>query len=215
MSPRLSPLDRAIGVVPWILGALLGAVALHLLAVLAMPALSPNSSFRSLALPLPLGEKELVARAAAESGGPRFADPFAALAICRFDLARGPLRLRASADGDHPTSVSVRLSDGAVIYSTNDRQTPHGRFNIRIVTQAQADAEDAAPDTGAAQDNGATKDNPDQASADKDADDLLRLVSPGARGFAVYRVLGLREGDYEAAAAARGAFECAVEKPAP
>ncbi|WP_374547637.1 hypothetical protein [Rhodoblastus sp.] len=209
MSPRLSRLDRAIGVVPWILGALLGAVALHLLAVLAMPALAPNSAFRALALPLQPGEKELVARAAAESGGPRFADPFAALAICRFDLARGPLRLRARADGDHPTSVSVRLSDGAVIYSTNDRQTPHGRFNIRIVTQAQADAEDAAPDTGAA------ADNPDQASADKDADDLLRLVSPGARGFAVYRVLGLREGDYEAAAAARGAFECAVEKPAP
>jgi len=43
----------------------------------------------------------------------------------------------------------------------------------------------------------------------------LRLVSPGARGFVVFRVLASREGDYDAAAAARNGLSCALEKPEP
>jgi len=202
MSPRLSPLDRAIGAIPWLLAALLGAIALHLLAVLALPALSPNGAFRKLALHLPAGEKDLLARATTGADGPTFSDPFAALAVCRFDLSQGPLRLRAAADGDHPVSISVRLTDGTIVYSANDRQTPHGRFNVLVVTQAQADAQDAA------------QDNPDQAGAGA-ADDELRLVSPRPRGFVVFRALALREGDYDAAAATRDGFQCSVEKPAP
>ena len=68
---------------------------------------------------------------------------------------------------------------------------PHGRFNVLVVTQAQADAQDAA------------QDDADQAGAGA-ADDELRLVSPSARGFVVFRALASREGDYDAAAAARG-----------
>lgn len=202
MSPRLSAFDRAISAIPWLLAALLGAIALHLLAVLALPALSPNGAFRKLALHLAAGEKDLLPRATTGSDGPTFSDPFAALAICRFDLSQGPLRLRAAADGDHPVSVSVRLTDGTIVYSANDRQTPHGRFNVLVVTQAQADALDAA------------QDNPDQAGAGA-ADDELRLVSPRARGFVVFRALALREGDYDVAAATRDGFQCSVEKPAP
>jgi uncharacterized membrane protein len=202
MSPRLSAADRAIGLIPWVLAALFGAVAIHLLAVLSLPALAPSASFRKLALPLAPGEKALLPRAAAVSDGSAFADPFAALAVCRFDLARGPLRLRAAADGDHPASVSVRLADGTIIYSANDKQTPNGKFNVLVVTQTQADALDSA------------QENANQTGAGG-GDDELRLVSPGARGFVLFRTLGLREGDYEAAAAARSGFECSVEKPAP
>lgn len=201
--PRLSRGDRAIGYIPWALGALFGAAALHLLAVLSLPVLSPNASYRTLATRLPLGEKELLPRAAAGSGGPPFADPFAALAVCRFDLNQGPLRLRAAADGDHPFSISVRLADGTVIYSGNDRQTPNGRFNVLIVTQAQADAQDSA------------EENSDQGGTTAATDDQLRLVSPGARGFALFRTLGFSDGDYEDAAAARTGIQCTVEKPAP
>jgi uncharacterized membrane protein len=201
--PRLSVFDRAVGAIPWVLGALCGAVAIHLLAVLAMPALAPGAAFRKLALHLPVGEKTLLPRPTAATRETAFADPFAALAVCRFDLAKGPLRLRALADGDHPVSVSVRLADGTIIYSANDRQTPHGRFNVLIVTQAQADAQDSA------------QDNADQKGADAAADDELRLVSPGARGFVVFRALSLREGDYDAAAATRDSFDCSVEKTTP
>jgi uncharacterized membrane protein len=203
MSPRLSAADRAIGLIPWVLAALLGGVALHLLAVLSLPALAPGAPFRKLALPLEPGARALLPRATAISGGSAFADPFAALALCRFDLARGPLRVRAAADGDRPTSISVRLADGTIIYSANDKQTPNGKFNVLIVTQAQADALDSA------------QDNAEQTGAGGGASDELRLVSPGARGFVLFRALALREGDYDAAAAARDGFACATEKPAP
>ncbi|WP_298424842.1 hypothetical protein [Rhodoblastus sp.] len=203
---RLSWTDRALGPIPWILGALFGAVAIHLLTILALPTLWPTAAYRRLALHLPLGETVLLPRPDAASREPTFADPFAALAVCRFDLSQGPLRLRAKADGDHPFSVSVRLTDGTIIFSGNDRQTPQGAFDVLIVTQAQADALDAAQDSGS--------DTPDQNAASDASVDPLRLVSPGLRGFAVFRVLALREGDYDAAAMARSSVQCSVEKPA-
>jgi uncharacterized membrane protein len=210
-SPRISVGDRALGSLPWALGALFGAVAIHLLAVLAMPALSPNASYRTLAMRLPLGDKEALPRPAAGNDAMLFADPFAALTICRYDLTQSPLRLRALADGDHPFSVSVRLADGAVVYSGNDRQTPHRRFNILLVTQAQADALDASSENS---DDGGASDNTNN-PPNNPADDVLRLISPAAKGFAVFRALSLREGDYEEAAAARTNIQCTVETARP
>ena len=197
---RVSWSDRVLGYIPWALGAVFGAIAIHLLAVLAMPALSPNASYRTLAMHLALGQKEALPRPAATGDDKMlFADPFAALAICRYDLTQGPLRLLASTDGDRPFSVSVRLADGAIIYSGNDRQTPHGRFDILIVTQAQADERDATSKIG----------------EEEAANDQLRLISPSAKGFAVFRALSLREGDFEEAAATQAGIECTVQKPEP
>ena len=160
MSDRESLLRREIwfgrvfAFIPWLLALLLGAVAVHLILILTLPALAPGSAYRQFARPLPLGEKLVLARAEPSTSRPSFADPFAAIALCRFDLKQGPLRLRASADGDRPLSVSVRLADGTVIYSAGDRQTPGGRFNIVIVTQAQADAQDAARERAEQDDSG-------------------------------------------------------------
>ncbi len=204
MTPRLDWLDRAIGLTPWLLAALFGGVAIHLVAILALPAVAPGSAWRRLALHAPVGQLAIVPRAAPDGAGPTFPDPFAALAVCRFDLSKGPLRLRAHSDGDRPFSVSVRLPDGVIIYSANDRQTPKGIFNILIVTQAQADAQDSAREDA---------DQGDGAGASP-ADDELRLISPERTGFALFRSLSLREGGYEAATD-RTKIECAIEKPTP
>jgi uncharacterized membrane protein len=198
--------DRAIAVTPWLLGVFFGAVAVHLIAILTLPTLAPGSAYRKFALPLALGQKQLLERPTPGGAGPSFADPFAALAVCRFDLTQGPLRARASADGDHPLSVSARLADGTIIYSSGDRETPNGRFNILIVTQAQADAQDAAREK--AEQNNA----PDESAGA--TEDELRLISPGKTGFVVFRALSLREGDYQAAAAQRASVECSMEKAA-
>jgi uncharacterized membrane protein len=198
----LARIDRAIALIPWGLAALFGAVTVHLVTLLALPALAPASAYRRLAANLPLGEVRLLPRVTPETPGPAFSDPFALLAVCRFDLTQGALRLRATADGDHPLSVSVRLADGRIVYSASDAQTPHGRFNILIVTQAQADAIDEAQDK---QDEEVTR-----ASADADE---LRLVVARRRGFAMFRLLALREGDAERVAAQRAGFECKAEKP--
>jgi uncharacterized membrane protein len=199
MTRRKTWLDRGVAVLPWLLGVVFGAVALHLLAILTLPALAPNSAYRIFARPLALGEKRALPRAEPSIRRPAFADPFAAIALCRFDLREGPLRLRAHADGDRPLSVSVRLADGTVIYSAGDRHTPGGRFNIAIMTQAQADARDAASE------------REDPAEGDKSAENELRLISPGKTGFAVFRILAMRDSDYEAAAARLDGVECAMD----
>jgi uncharacterized membrane protein len=196
-------LARGVAVLPWLIGVIFGGVALHLVTILTLPALAPNSAYRTLARPLALGEKLVLPRAEPSIRRPAFADPFAAIALCRFDLREGPLRLRANADGDRPLSVSVRLADGTVIYSSGDRQTPGGRFNIVIMTQAQADARDAASERVE-----------DSAESEKSAENELRLISPGKTGFAVFRVLALRESDYEAASARLDSVQCAKD-PAP
>ena len=202
MSQRRSRLDRAIDYLPWALAALLGGVALHLLVLLSLPTLTPRSAYAMIAADLPLGAKRQSPRAApGQDGEPNFADPFATLAYCRFNLAEGPLRLRAAADGEHPLSVSVRLADGTIIYSANDRQTPKGAFNIVVLTQKQAEAQDEARDNADPEDEAASA-----------ATDELRLIAPRKTGFAVFRVMSLREGDYEAAAARRAAIECLQEK---
>jgi uncharacterized membrane protein len=199
-------LDRTIELIPWLLAALLGGVALHLLILLALPRLTPDSAYRRLALKTPVGQVELLPRAAPGTG-PRFSDPFAALALCRFDLSQGPMRLRARADGDHPFSVSVRLADGTIVFSASDRQTPKGSFNILIVTQAQADAQDILRENAEQDENSAGK-------AEDPEEDELRLISPARTGFVLFRALSLREGDYDAAAAALSSVACGMEKPA-
>ncbi len=194
--------DWAIGLIPWLLAALFGGVAIHLVLLLALPRLAPGSAYRELALKTPIGEVELLPQAAPGTPGPVFTDPFAALALCRFDLTRGPLRLRARADGDHPCAVSVRLADGTIIFSANDRQTPKGRFDILILTQAQADEQDFQRDSSETNEEAAPQDQ-------------LRLVSPGKNGFALFRALSLREGDFDSAAEGRSAIECKVDAEAP
>jgi len=198
MSAPSGRFDRMVGLIPWALAVAFGAVATHLLSVLALPALAPNSAYRRLAADLPLGEVRLLPRATPDHPGPTFSDPFAFLAVCRFDLTRGPLRLRANADGDHPLSVSVRLANGAIVWSGSDGQTPGGHFNILIVTRSQADAIDAA------------REDQDETATDGDE---LRLVAPRPKGFALFRLLALREGEAETVAAQRAGFECATEKP--
>ena len=210
MTPRDSTTafwrDRTIDLLPWLLGALLGGVALHLVILLALPGLTPGSAYRRLALKTPTGQVEILPRATPGTG-PSFSDPFAALALCRFDLAQGPLRLRARADGDHPFSVSVRLADGTILFSANDRQTPGGRFHILIVTQAQANAQDLLRDNAEPDENAASK-------AGAVEEDELRLISPAKTGFALFRALSLRESDYDAAAATLSSVECALDPSA-
>ena len=201
MKTREETIDRLVTMIPWGLAVVFGTVAVHLSTLLATPVLAPNSAYRRLAENLPLGEVRLLPRATPENPGPPFSDPFAFLAACRFDLGEGPLRLRAQADGDHPLSVSVRLANGAIIYSGADNQTPHGRFNILIVTRAQADSIDEA------------REDMDEAELAAAEAGELRLVAPASRGFALFRLLALRQGEAETIGAQRAGFECKIEKP--
>jgi uncharacterized membrane protein len=202
MSQTTRRSDPLVAALPWVLAALFGGIALHLIVLLALPVATPQSAYRRLTGALAPGVVHFSPRPApGAEDEPAFADPFAALAACRFDLSQGPLRLRATGDGEHFLSVSVRLADGAVIYSGNDSHAPRGRFNILVLTRIQADALDEA-----------AEDAEDQGAAG--AEDELRLIAPAKKGFAVIRALGLRDGDIAAAEKIAASAECRIEKTA-
>jgi len=240
MNWRRQRLDRALAIAPWILGGIFGAIALHLIAILALPTLAPSSFYNRMAARLPLGEvalppnpahsAEAGATSAAESGAYPFADPFATLALCRFDLRDGPLRVRAASDGERLFAVSVRLADGTPFYSVTERQSPKGQFNILLVTQAQADDLDEANQDEPGQPLEATTQKKNDAADDERQDasepaepaasraepaDELRLIVPKPRGFVLFRVLSLRESDYAETAARRSTISCTPEKLEP
>ncbi|MCP1198144.1 DUF1254 domain-containing protein [Notoacmeibacter sp. MSK16QG-6] len=64
------------------------------------------------------------------------ADPLFTVAACRFDLTRGPLRIRAS--GNVPFwSVAIMDSRGRTSWSINDRNGTDDDLDLMVVTRLQ------------------------------------------------------------------------------
>ncbi|MHB2167820.1 DUF1254 domain-containing protein [Alsobacter sp. R-9] len=146
----------------------------HLTAVLAIPALThPNADERLAALAPRHAMTVLPQAGPAQSALPH-RDPSAVLAVCRYDLAEGPLRVRAT-PGDAFMSFAFYTPTGAVYYAMTDRSALRGVIDLVVVTQAQLDELVA----------GDPEDEPVRE---------LRLVSPQRTGFVTVRTLALEPG---------------------
>lgn len=171
------------------LGLVLGGIV-HLASVLAIPALaSPNADDRLAAFAL-RHAVTLLPRAAAGAGLPH-RDPAIALGVCRYDLAAGPLRVRANAP-DGFLSLTFYTPTGGVFYALTDRSAVRGLLDVLVLTQAQLDEVVAS-------------DPEDEPISE------LRLVSPGKEGFVTFRALAGEPGLYPDAEARVRAARCAPE----
>jgi len=173
-----------------VLGLVLGGIV-HLGAVLAIPALTrPNADERLAALaprhvmtPLPTpepGSTTLPHR-----------DPAAVVAVCRYDLSAGPLRLRAT-PGDAFMSFAFYTPAGGVYYAMTDRSALRGVIDLLVVTKRQLEVLQ----------EGDPEDEPVRE---------LRLLSPGASGFITVRALALEPGLQPEAEARVRSATCATE----
>lgn len=141
----------------------------HISTVLSVPYLAKHSAYDRLADGLTMHKSALVTPAAAPSLP--FSDPATVLAVCPFDLAKVPVRVRAPV-GDHLLTLSFLGSDGRIFYGLSDRAAQRGVIDLVLMTRAQldealrADAEDEVP---------------------RD----VRLMSPVERGLVIVRVLPL------------------------
>ena len=184
---------RLTGWLPWIIGAFVIAGLVHIVSVLLMPLLAPQDSFARLTAATPLGQLVIL-----QNGPPGrellpFEDPAAVIAVCRFDLAQGALRLRANFDGEGLVLMSFRNRFGTAFYAMTDRGTSRGRLDVVIATRAQLDAYEA-------------QDSEDEAPSD------LRLVAPSPEGFAMLRALSLEPGQRADAQARLKAISCRTEQ---
>jgi uncharacterized membrane protein len=168
------------------------AALTHFVVLLALPAVAEHDAFaRVEALAPPFRTVAVPAAASALRAFP-YLDPAAAAAICRYDLAGGPVRVKAPL-GDAPfASLSFHSRRGVTFYTLTDRAASKGRIEALLVTAEQLRALVARDD----------EDNPSED---------LRIVSPTAQGFALARALSASPDRLGDAAAQAQAMACAPE----
>jgi len=189
-------LDQILGWLPWLLGAIIIGGIVHIVSILAMPRLAPNDSWARFASVAPLSRlTPLPAVTPGKEFGP-FEDPAMAVSICRYDLDRGPLRLRGNFSGGQLILLSFHSRYGDVFYSMTDRSAARGVLDILVVTRTQLatieayDSEDELPSE-------------------------LRLIAPERLGYVIVRGLAAQPGNRDAAAARVASIACGVEAAIP
>lgn len=115
----------------WIVTGLLLALAVHVATLFSIPYLAmkaPKAGLRPLA-------PDFVFANAPVDLLPR-ADPALRTALCHFDLAQGPARIRAQTT-DGFTSLAVYTDRGLHQYALNDRAATRGVIEFTLYTAAQ------------------------------------------------------------------------------
>jgi uncharacterized membrane protein len=168
------------------------AALVHFCVVLVIPIVAAHDAYARLAELGPPGVTTPLPRAA--PGERRFPwdDPALAGAFCRFDLAAGPVRVKAPIGRAGFASLSFHTRHGAVFYALTDRAATRGRMEAVIVSPAQLRVLAAHDD----------EDNPSQD---------LRVVSPTSEGFVVIRAFSELPSLYAAATDEAQAMSCVIE----
>lgn len=178
---------------PFGIGLLLVAGIVHLAIVLLMPFVTSSNAALRLASGASLHAMEQLQPVA--DGGETlpfpFADPALITAVCRFDLAEGPVSLKIPT-GDSFLSVAVLTPTGRVAVALTDRAATRRLLDIVLVTAAQQrQLESQDPD-------------------DEPVQELrLRLGNP--KGMVVVRSLALREAEKQTISAQLGRATCQQE----
>lgn len=173
----------------WLLGTVLVASIVHITSVFLLPALAQMDSYSRLA-PLLDGDGFRVLPAATPDAETLpFTDPGTVLAVCRYDLARGPWRVRIAIDSEALTSLSFRSRTGTVFHVLTDRAALRGKLDVLLGTVAQIDAAEAA-------------DSDDSPTRE------VRLVAPTTTGMVFVRAMPPSAGGMETLRRRLSAADC-------
>jgi len=169
-------------------GVLLGGIA-HFAIVLFLPQLATQDAYSRLAPIAPANTIAPVPAPTPERAVIPFMDPAFATAVCRYDLANGPLKLSAPAGGAY-TSVSFYTPGGVAYYAINDRAAGGRRRVIELELMTQEQRAQLPQDT------------------EVTAADRLIVESPSTTGLVVLRALAPEPGLMAAAQSALAAAQC-------
>jgi len=174
----------------WILwtlaGILLGGIV-HLATVLALPRTATQDAYARLAPMTPVNSVTPLPPPTPGNAVLPFMDPAFAVAICRYDLGSGPIKLTAPVSQAY-TSVTFYTRRGVAYYGINDRAAGRRSIELDLMTTAQ---HDAMPE-----------------EADVTAADRLIIESPSTTGLIVLRALSPEPGLMPMAQAALAAARC-------
>ncbi|MDE2018624.1 MAG: hypothetical protein KGI57_13080 [Hyphomicrobiales bacterium] len=180
---------RLVATFAYVAAALLAAAGTHVALVLFGAGALRDRAFGDVRALAPLGTP-VAAPAPTSSGGP-FAtrDPATSVAVCRYDLAQGPMRIVATFQPGDLGALSFHDSGGDVYFALNDGAAADRRLAAVVGTaeQLKSLAQSDAPGALAPE---------------------LRLEAPSPQGFALARAIGEADRDAPAGGAALAALKC-------
>ena len=175
----------------WLLGGLLLGGIVHLGSVLLLPRTATQDAYARLAPSAPVNTVVPLAAPTADDAAMPFMDPAFAAAVCRYDLAAGPMKFSVPVSQAY-TSVSFYTRNGVAYYALNDRAAGKRVVELDLMTRQQRE------------------DQPD----DEDVTRADRLVveSPTTTGLILVRALSPERGQMRMARAALAAAQCRVQQ---
>lgn len=116
-------------------GVVLGLVV-HLVSVLALPRIATQDAYSRLTPMTKVNGVTQLPLADPSTSPMPFMDPAFALAICRYDLSDGPIKLTVPVSQAY-TSVSFYTRNEIAYYAINDRSAGRKVIELDLMTEAQ------------------------------------------------------------------------------
>src|SRR5437660_4338329 len=174
----------------WLLGgALLGGIV-HLATVLMLPSLATQDAYSRLAPLAPINAVAPIPTPTPDTAAMPFMDPAFAIAVCRYNLADGPLKLSVPVSQAY-TSVSFYTRSDIAYYAINDRAAGRRMIELDLMTTAQ---------------RAELPENEEITAADR-----LIVTSPTTAGLIVIRALAPESGWIPAVRNALAAAQCRAQ----
>jgi len=120
----------------WLLGGLLLGGIVHLATVLLLPRTATQDAYTRLSGTAPANSITPLPVPTPDDAPLPFMDPAFATAVCRYDLAAGPLKLRVPVSQAY-TSVSFYARTGIAYYAINDRAAGRRIIELDLMTNEQ------------------------------------------------------------------------------
>jgi uncharacterized membrane protein len=175
-------------------GVILGGIV-HLVSVLALPRIATQDAYSRLTPMTQLNAVTALPPADPNNAPMPFMDPAFAMAICRYDLSGGPIKLTVPVSQAY-TSVSFYTRNEIAYYAINDRSAGKKVIELDLMTEAQHN------------------DLPED--EDVTAADRLIIDSPSSTGLILLKALAPEPGLMPQAQATLAAASCKVQtEPAP
>jgi uncharacterized membrane protein len=174
-------------------GILLGAIV-HLVSVLALPRIASQDAYSRLTPATKLNAVTVLPAAEPSYTLIPFLDPAFAVAVCRYDLSGGPIKLTVPVSQAY-TSVSFYTRNEVAYYAINDRSAGKKVIELDLMTEAQHDELPEDEEITAA--------------------DRLIIDSPTPTGLIVMKALAPEPGLMTQAQASLAASSCKVQTDQP
>jgi uncharacterized membrane protein len=174
-------------------GVVLGGVV-HLVSVLALPRIATQDAYSRLTPLTKLNAVTQLPPAEPNNAPMPFLDPAFAVAICRYDLSGGPIKLTVPVSQSY-TSVSFYTRSEIAYYAINDRSAGRKVIELDLMTEAQ---------------HAELPEDEDVTAADR-----LIIDSPSATGLIVMKALAPEPGLMAQAQASLTASSCKVQTEPP